>query len=338
MINKSTNLKGSPFLLKPIGKDYIWGGERLRTEFTKMEIEMKPLAETWECSTHPDGCSIVASGEYKGETLAEVLKRHPEYLGSNIDKEKEFPILIKFIDAKQDLSVQVHPDDEYAHVYENGQQGKSEMWYVVDAEEDSKLIFGLQHNVTKDKIRRSIESGNIEKYLQKVKVEKDDVFFMEAGVVHAIGAGNLILEIQENSNLTYRLYDYDRVDSNGIKRELHVDKALDVMKLKASKIPKQPIRMLEYSPGLGREFLCRCQYFQVKRYLLNTEQTRQLAEVNMSNNSFKVLICMSGCGVIYYGNENNESLAFFKGDCIFVPALEGKVKLHGKAKLLGVNC
>lgn len=322
-------------MLKPAGKDYIWGGYRLKQEFMKT-VDMEPLAETWECSTHPDGPSVVASGDYEGMILTEVLALHPEFLGNNVDPEKEFPILIKFIDAKSDLSVQVHPTDGYAQEYENGQLGKSEMWYVVDAEPDAKLVHGFQHQVTKEKVRESIENGTIEKYLQKVPIHTDDVFFMEAGMVHAIGAGALVAEIQENSNLTYRLYDYQRKDKEGNFRELHIDKALDVLKLEANKAPKQPIRMLQYSPGIGREFLCRCKYFQVKRYLLNTEQTRSMAEITIGLDSFKVLLCMSGCGMLF--TEAGDSLSFFKGDCIFIPATEEKIRLHGTAKLLGVNC
>ncbi len=335
MISRNTSLKRKPFLLKPQEKDYIWGGQRLLHEFNK-EPQFPIVAETWECSTHPDGPSMVVSGDHTGKNLTEVLAEHPEYLGTNVQGCAQFPILIKFIDAKKDLSVQVHPDDAYAYRFENGQLGKSEMWYVVDAEKDSMLVHGFQHDVTKEHIRDSIEKGTIEKYLQKVKVEKDDVFFMDAGVVHAIGAGNLIIEIQENSNLTYRLYDYQRTDANGNRRELHIDKALDVMKLEANTKPRQPVRVLQYSPGLGREFLCRCKYFQVKRYLLNTEETRNMAEVNIGEHSFKVLVCMSGCGVLF--TADGEGLRFFKGDTIFIPATSDVVKLHGKAKLLGVNC
>lgn len=331
----SSNCNPTPFLLKPAGKDYIWGGYRLKQEFTK-ELTQEPLAETWECSTHPDGPSIVASGVHEGCTLTEVLDKHPEYLGRNVDAEGEFPILIKFIDAKSDLSVQVHPTDAYAREFEQGQLGKSEMWYVVDAEPNAKLVHGFKHKMTKEKVRTSIAEGTIEKHLQKVSVHTDDVFFMEAGMVHAIGAGALVAEIQENSNLTYRLYDYQRPDKNGQLRELHVEKGLDVLKLDANRVPRQPIRMLQYAPGIGREFLCRCKYFQVKRYLLNTEQTRNMAEITIGMDSFKVLLCMSGCGMLF--TEAGEGLSFFKGDCIFIPATQEKIRLHGTAKLLGVNC
>jgi mannose-6-phosphate isomerase len=146
--------------LKPVGKDYLWGGSRLNDDFSK-EIDMSPLAETWECSTHPDGPSVIASGDYSGKTLSEVLKQHPEYLGTHPKSKGELPILIKFIDAKSDLSVQVHPDDNYAHDNENGQLGKTEMWYVLDATKDAKLVYGLNRKIDKNRLRNSIMQGTV---------------------------------------------------------------------------------------------------------------------------------------------------------------------------------
>ena len=269
MINTNMSLRSDPFLLRPAGKDYLWGGSRLNDDFSK-NIDIHPLAETWECSTHPDGPSIVASGEYEGQTLAEVLKKHPEYTGTHSSCEDGLPVLIKFIDAKKDLSVQVHPDDEYARIHENGSLGKTEMWYVLDATKDASLVYGFLHDMEPSVVRKSIENGTIEKYLQKVKVNKDDVFYIEAGTVHAIGAGALIAEIQENSNLTYRLYDYGRTDKNGRQRPLHIDKALETANMKGSAEPRQPMRVLKYHKGWATELLCRCKYFQVERMLLNT--------------------------------------------------------------------
>ena len=294
-----------PFLLKPAAKDYLWGGSRLNDDFSK-NINMQPLAETWECSTHPDGPSVIASGEFEGMELAELLRRFPEFIGehprSNPYLEAgELPILIKFIDAKKDLSVQVHPDDEYARNKEGELFGKTEMWYVLDAAKDAKLVYGFYHDMDKKKLRHSIENGTVEKYLQKVPVHRDDVFFIEAGTVHAIGAGALIAEIQENSNLTYRLYDYNRRDKQGKLRELHVDKALDVVDLRQSSEPRQPLRVLKYQRGWASELLCRCQYFQVERMLLNTESCREMADFYTDKNSFQVLLCTSGCGLLLYG-------------------------------------
>lgn len=333
MTNKNSLLH-KPFLLKPAGKDYLWGGDRLNYDFKK-NIAMSPLAETWECSTHPDGMSIVASGEFCGQTLSDVLKAHPTFSGTHPHTKDELPILIKLIDAKKDLSVQVHPNDEYARKYENGQLGKTEMWYVLDASPYARLVYGLNHRTSKNTIRQAIETGQLEKYLQKVPIQKDDVFYIEAGTVHAIGAGALIAEIQENSNLTYRLYDYDRVDKDGKKRPLHVEKALEVADLNGNAEPKQPMRVLKYRQGYASELLCRCRYFQVERILLNTETNHNMITFRVGDTSFNVFLCVGGCGVMFFGNE---SLPFFKGDCIFIPAESMEIKIHGKASLLKVSC
>lgn len=321
-----------PFLLRPSGKDYLWGGQRLNTEFEK-NIDMNPLAETWECSTHPDGPSFVASGEFENQSLSDVLKSHPEYLGIRHEGESELPILIKFIDAKSDLSVQVHPDDDYAQKNENGQLGKTEMWYVLDASRDAKLVYGLHQDCTETEIRESIETGTLGKYLQTVPVKKDDLFFIPSGTIHAIGAGCLIAEIQENSNLTYRLYDYDRVGKDGKKRSLHVEKALRVANLHSSVEPKQPMRVLKYRQGAASELLTRCKYFEVYRMLVNTER-RQTVDYGADGMGFRVLLCVSGCGNITAGGK---MMQFYKGDCIFVPAASETLTIHGQAAFLDVR-
>lgn len=321
-----------PFMLKPSGKDYIWGGRRLNDEFEK-NIAMSPLAETWECSTHPDGPSFVVSGEHKGDELRDVLRNHPEYLGDKYKGINELPILIKFIDAKEDLSIQVHPDDEYAKNNENGQLGKTEMWYVLDAGRDAKLVYGFKQDTDEDTVRHAIDNGTLMNCLQEVSIKKDDLFFIEAGTVHALGAGALVAEIQENSNLTYRLYDYDRVDKDGNRRELHVDKAMEVTNFAGSAEPRQPLRVLKYSCGVAMEQLCRCKYFEVYRMIVNTER-RQVVTYNADENSFKVLLCVNGCGVI---NCMDESIMFYKGDCIFVPAASENIFIHGKAQFLEVR-
>ena len=322
-----------PFLLKPAGKDYLWGGHRLNDDFTK-GIALSPLAETWECSTHPDGPSTAASGEFEGQSLSDVLMAHPEFLGTHPKTKGELPILIKFIDAKKDLSVQVHPTDAYAAEHENGQLGKTEMWYVLDAAKDTSLVYGLKTDVEKERLRAAIEKGTVEKYLQKVPVQKNDLFYIEAGTIHAIGAGALIAEIQESSNLTYRIYDYDRVDRNGKKRELHIEKALEAASLAASREPRQPLRVLKYRRGCASELLCRCKYFEVYRMIVNTERCRELVAYEADSTSFRVLLCTEGCGAIQF---EDEMLRFFKGDCIFVPADSVKLQIHGQAQFLDVR-
>lgn len=324
--------KNKPLMLKPSGKDYLWGGKRLNDEFEK-GIELSPLAETWECSTHPDGPSYVVGGEFDGKELAEVLRKHPEYLGERHKDENELPILIKFIDAQKDLSIQVHPTDKYAKEYENGQRGKTEMWYVLDASKDAKLIYGLNKRCAKEEIKTAIKNATLMNYLQQVPVKKDDLFFIRAGTIHALGAGVLVAEIQESSNLTYRLYDYDRIGKDGKKRELHVDKALAVADLNNSMEPRQPLRMLKYQQGVASELLTRCKYFEVYRMLVNTER-RQKVYYQADEISFRVLLCVNGCGTISY---KNESITFYKGDCIFVPANSDILFIHGKAQFLDVR-
>ncbi len=336
MTNKNSHLKTEPFLLKPAGKDYLWGGNRLNDDFAK-GIDMQPLAETWECSTHPDGPSMIASGPFCGKSLADVLHEHPDYLGSHPQtKNGELPVLIKFIDAKRDLSVQVHPSDAYAKEHENGQLGKTEMWYVLDTVGDTNLIYGFNRPVDKTTLRKSLLDGTVEHYLQRIKIHKDDVFYIEAGTVHAIGAGALIAEIQESSNLTYRMYDYGRLDKNGKPRQLHIDRALDVARLDGGEAPRQPMRVLKYTPGCASELLCRCKYFVVERLLINTERIRQMASFSTAENSFQVLLCIDGCGVAF--PEGAEALPFFRGDCLFVPANSVSIRLHGRAQLLKVSC
>ena len=334
MTSKNMSLKNKPFLLKPVGKDYLWGGRRLNDDFSK-DIPLQPLAETWECSTHPDGPSGVASGEFKGLSLAEVLRLQPELLGRHYAGLGELPILIKLIDAKKDLSVQVHPDDEYAFKHEQGQRGKTEMWYVLDASRDAQLVYGFSHDIERAALEKSLLDGTVEKYLQKVPVHSDDIFLIKPGTVHAIGAGALIAEIQESSNLTYRLFDYNRVDKNGKKRELHIEKALAVVNMQGSARPKQPLRVLKYRRGYAAEMLCRCKYFQVERVLVNTERCRELASFQSNSDSFQVLLCTNGCGIMTFGD--GEVLQLFRGDCVFLPADSVEVKVHGELQMLLVR-
>lgn len=333
------NVLHAPFLLKPVGKDYLWGGTRLKDDFSK-DTELEILAESWECSTHPDGPSIVASGEFEGMELIDVLKAHPGFIGTHPDMAAGLPILVKFIDAKNDLSVQVHPDDEYARTHENSPYGKSEMWYVVEAAKDAKLIYGFRTDIDKKTVKKALEDETLEHYLLSVPVNKGDVFFIPAGQVHAICAGCLIAEIQESSNLTYRLYDYNRVDRNGNKRELHIDKALDVMNLKGSSKPDQPMRVFRFREGVMIEKLYQCKYFSVDRVLLDTQRCRKHAQFKTRKNSFRVLLCIEGCGTIMWKNESDEDVRmdFFRGDCIFIPADSIEYYAHGKAEFLSIGC
>ena len=322
-----------PLLLKPAAKDYLWGGRRLNDEFAK-NINLFPLAETWECSTHPDGESVVNGGEYDGMKLSSVFEVHPEFLGKKYAGINELPILVKFIDAKEKLSVQVHPDDNYANQFENGQLGKKEMWYVMDATKDASIIYGLSRELEKERFRELTEKGLLDPYLQKIAVKRDDVFFIDSGTIHAIGAGTLVAEVQENSNLTYRIYDYDRVDKNGNRRRLDIEKALDVANLDGTDIPRQPMRVLKYRPGMASELLSRCKYFEVYRMLVNNER-RQLVEYQSDDMSYRVLLCINGCGTIAYGF--SETLNVYKGDCVFIPAMSETMRITGQLQFLDIR-
>ena len=329
-------MKRLPFLLSPAPKDYLWGGTRLHDEYGKV-LSCSPLAETWECSTHPDGQSLVASGDFAGTKLGDLLSEQPDLLGTHplllTGGRAELPILIKLIDAKEKLSVQVHPDDNYARLHERD-SGKTELWYVLHARKQAEIVYGFRRTMTASQVRDTVSRGTIEACLNHIPVHQNDLFFIPAGTVHEIGAGVLLAEIQQSSNLTYRLYDYDRTDRNGNRRPLHIDKALDVANLSAVSEPRQPMRLLRYQRGCASELLSRCRYFQVERLLLNTESFRGLTDFQTGPNSFHALLCTDGCGVLF---GENFMLNFFKGDCIFVPADSIPLKLHGRAQLLNIS-
>lgn len=330
----SWNKTEIPFLLKPVGKDYLWGGNRLNDDFSK-QIPVSPLAESWECSTHEAGVCTVASGEFAGLSLKEVLSRNPQMMGRHANEKGELPILIKLIDAKDDLSIQVHPDDAYAAEFENGALGKTEMWYVLDAAPGSDIIYGFAKDTSKEEVEKALEEGTLENLLQRVKIRKNQVFFVPPGLVHGVGGGALLCEVQESSDLTYRLYDYDRVGKDGKKRPLHIKKALEVTDYTKKTEPKQPIRVLKYTPGSATEVLNRCRYFQTERILMNTERCREYSKFAALKETFQVLLCTDGCGVLHAGED---TLDFFKGDCIFIPAGENEILLHGMAQFLKVRC
>ena len=321
-----------PILLRPTGKDHLWGGTRLNDDFAK-GIDMKPLAETWECSTCAHAPSYAMGGEFDGMTLADVLRMHPEYLGVRHAGRDDLPLRIKMADAREDLSLQAHPTDEFAAEHENGGMGKCEFWYVLDAAKGTKIVYGLNHDCTADELKRAIENGTVNRYLRRVPVEKDDVFFVDGGTIHALGSGALVVMIQENSDLKYRLYDYDRVRKDGKKRELQTDMALKAANLKRSDEPRQPMRVLKYRPGLAYEMLTRCKYFEVHRMLMNTER-RQIVRYKADEMAFRVLLCIQGCGSIVY---DGGGISFYKGDCVFIPADSVEMTLHGQAQFLDIR-
>ena len=207
------------------------------------------------------------------------------------------------------------------------------MWYVLDAAKGASLVYGLSRTADRETIRAAAQNGSLMKYLQRVPVRPDDVFYVEPGTIHALGAGILVAEIQQSSNLTYRLYDYDRVDKNGQKRPLHLEKALDVADFHAAPEPRQPLRVLRYGRGVAKELLCRCRYFEVYRMIVNTER-RQRVTYRADAESFRALLCVRGCGTVRFGES---ALDLCRGDCLFVPADSQEMTLHGQMTFLDIR-
>ena len=309
--------------LTPAFKDYLWGGTKLREVYGK-PCDFDKVAESWELSTHPAGESRVDGGAYNGLTLSQYFQQVPQALGKNAAAFESFPVLIKLIDAKDPLSIQVHPSDEYALRVE-GEYGKTEMWVIVDCEPGAFLYFGVNRLVSKEEFRQRIEDNTVLEVLNKVEVHPGDVFFIQAGTIHAIGAGILICEIQQNSNCTYRVYDYDRRGADGRPRELHIEKALDVCRLEPSDTASRLGEVKALAGGTVQQ-LGACKYFSTEKLIVEEALTLEVGE-----DSFVSLLATEGSGWVE-GPENK--LAFRAGDSLLVPAGAGKVRVTGRAVLV----
>lgn len=306
--------------LDPAFKDNLWGGTKLRTVFGK-KCDYDVIAESWELSAHPDGQSRIAEGRYRGMLFNEYLRRAgKEALGWKCQALDRFPILIKFIDAKQPLSVQIHPDDEYA-LEKEGEYGKNEMWYVVDCEPGASIYCGLAKETSREEIRSRIADNTITEVLNEVKVKKGDIAFIKAGTIHAIGAGILICEIQQNSNSTYRLYDYDRRDKYGNLRELHLEKALDVLDVEPYVRDKSQQELLYNDENFSMERLVQCKYFECFKYTIHRE-----AKIAVDETSFVSVVFLSGAGSI---SVENKTLEFKAGESFFVTAGKRSIIIRG---------
>lgn len=306
--------------LKPVFKDSLWGGTKLRDIYHK-NCDYDIVSESWELSAHPDGQSIVSSGRHKGLKFGEYLKCvGREALGWKCDPLQEFPLLIKFIDAKESLSVQVHPDDDYALAIEH-QYGKSEMWYVIDAEPGAGLYVGFNRDVSREEVKRRVEDNSIMEVLNFYPTKPGDVFFIPAGTVHAIGAGNLICEIQQSSTCTYRLYDYDRKDKFGNARELHLDKALDVLNF-GQYVPTD-IQTAEESTG---RVLTRCKYFESILYEIDDAE-----KIPLQADRFSAVVCLTGSGKLSIEGMSVDVVA---GDSVFIPATGKMLMATGKLSIV----
>ena len=304
--------------LKPTCKDYIWRGRRLAEEYG-IEYDGDILAEAWELSCHPDGPSVIANGPHAGKTLAEYIDAEGrDVLGTHCRRFRDFPILTKFIDAKQNLSIQVHPDNRYA-LKNEGQYGKTEMWYVMDAKEGAFLYYGFRKEITKEEFARRIEEDTLLEVLNAVPVQKGDVLFIESGTIHAIGQDILIAEIQQNSNVTYRVYDYGRVGRDGKKRDLHIEKALAV----TNRVPI--VKSAKSYPHVAD-----CDYFTVDKLNLDGRMMGKMEGI-VSGEPFVSILILDGRGTISCGEEKG---TYPQGDRLFLPAGSGAYEIEGNCDAL----
>jgi mannose-6-phosphate isomerase len=317
-----------PLKFEPIYKDYIWGGRELENLGKRLPEGI--VAESWEISSHPDGESVVLNGEYKGTKLTDMIKKFGRALVGHELSEKDvekFPLLIKLIDANDRLSVQVHPEDEYAKVNENGEYGKNEMWYIVSAKPGAKIVYGVKPEVTRESFAAAVEADDIEKCLNYMEVSTGDSVNIPAGLIHAIGEGILIAEIQQNSNTTYRVFDYNRTDKSGNRRPLHIEKALDVIDFNncntKGKLKGIKVNIDEKST---KTYLVANKYFGVEKYDLDGK-VEEIAE----GNRFFTYTCLEGEGKISFQG-GFETIS--KGESIFIPATLGKYTIEGTLEII----
>lgn len=313
-----------PIQFTPILKERIWGGTKLKTVLNK-PIASEITGESWELSGVKGDISVVADGTYKGKNLQELLDEFPvELLGTKVHERfgREFPLLFKFIDAREDLSIQVHPNDELAKKRHNS-FGKTEMWYVMQADRDSRIIVGFKNRSRRDEYLFHLEQKTLLDILDTVNTKAGDVFFLETGTVHAIGAGVLLAEIQQTSDITYRLYDFDRRDANGNKRELHVDLAVDAINYEVTDTQKS------YSDRENQSnTIVDCPYFTTNYLPLHGD-----LDISKNGDSFTVYMCVDGAFTFEFPSGKYE---FSKGDTILVPAALKQYTLSGRAALLEI--
>lgn len=309
-----------PLLFEQVAKEYLWGGNQL-SEYGKVVPESGILAESWELSSHPDGESVVKDGELKGCTLSSLVADYTtDLMGKDlpVDKIEKFPLLIKFIDAKSSLSVQVHPNDEFAAKNEGPHElGKTEMWYIMKAAPGAKLVCGLKPGVSRDSFAKAVEDGCIGDCLGEIEVNAGDFINIPAGMIHAIGEGILLCEVQQNSNTTYRVYDFDRVDANGNKRELHIEKALGAIQFNEINNVSSLVKGLAVKLGNNtKTVLVANEFFAVERY----ELSEQLNECADGSRFCSYTILDGECTLTY----NGVTYSLKAGTTVMIPASLGE--------------
>lgn len=292
--------------LEPVFKEMIWGGNRLKTDFG-YEVPGDHTGECWAVSAHENGDCVIGNGKYKGRYLSQLWKEQRELFG-NLEGEK-FPLLVKIIDAKEDLSIQVHPEDAYARVHENGSLGKTECWYILDCDEGNEIVLG--HNAeTQEELSRMIDEGRWEELIRTQPIKKGDFLQIEPGTVHAIKGGTLILETQQNSDITYRVYDYGRL-SGGKPRELHVEKSKEVIKVPYKEKPM----------SWEGDILVSCDYYTVKKWEVSGKKTM------VQDKPFMILSVIEGKGSI-------DGMDLRKGMHFILPAGYGEFELNGNMTVI----
>jgi len=317
-------MKIYPLQFTPIFKERIWGGTKLKTVLNK-EIPEGKIGESWELSTVPGDISVVANGIYKNQNLNELIQQYPEtVLGKKVIEKfgGEFPLLFKFLDAREDLSIQVHPNDALAKKRHNS-FGKTEMWYVMQADKQANLIVGFKENSSQEEYIAKLNDKDVLSLLDTHQVKKGDVFFLETGTVHAIGAGNVIAEIQQTSDITYRIYDFDRVDDKGNTRELHTELALDAINYQ-----KTDSKVIYSEIENNSNEVVHCPFFTTHIIPLDGKM-----EIQKNQDSFVVYMCVEGSFAIKY---NDEVFDYKLGETILLPAALDIFELKGKGKLLEI--
>lgn len=318
-------MKFYPLTFSPILKDRIWGGTKLKSYLHK-NSDSQTTGESWEISTVPGDISVVNSGLLEGKNINEIIELYPEeILGKSVITQfgKQFPLLFKFIDAREDLSIQLHPNDELAKERHNS-FGKTEMWYVMQADADARLVVGFKNNSSQNEYLEALENKNLVSLLNEYPVKQGDVFFLETGTIHAIGAGVVVAEIQQTSDVTYRIYDWDRVDHNGIGRELHTELALDAInfntthaKMDYSEVPNESSQVVN------------CSYFTTSIIALQDNYSWK-----KTKESFTVFMCTNGHFEVII---NGVIIQYQMGDTILIPAIIDSLTLKGKATLLEIS-
>ena len=313
--------------LSHVPKEIIWGGDKLKLNYNKT-ADFQKIAESWELTVRDDGMSFITNGEFAGVSLQDLITRYPDFVYSGFHGD-DFPLLIKFIDAADDLSVQVHPDDTYAALHEDT-QGKTEMWYIVEASDDASILYGFADNVTKEDFINALSSRYDEKLFNRIPVKQGDVFFIPAGQIHAICHGVLIAEIQQNSNVTYRIFDYGRIGLDGKPRALHTTQAIDTVKV----FPSDEIERLSHegSPNRRKDLtvgkvICDSKHFRVTRLNQEVQNVFTVDEKSFVSMLFTDAenSSVTCCNVTVYVN---------KGDSVYIPAGSGNVTVKGKCEVL----